>query len=109
MTKQTCDNEVLESGAMLNKSHADDEELARLSAALGHPSRVAILRLLREREVCICGEIVQLLPQAQSTVSQHLKVLRDSGWIIGATEGTRVCYSLDKNVLKRFGSLIRSL
>ena len=105
MKKPICDD-VLEKGVA---PHADDEEVARLSAALGHASRVAIVRLLREREVCVCGEIVEQLPLAQSTVSQHLKVLRDAGWIVGEVDGTRVCYQLDKSTLQRFGFLVRAL
>ena len=106
MKKPICDNEVLVKGVA---PHVDDEEVARLAAALGHASRVAIIRLLKEREVCVCGEIVEQLPLAQSTVSQHLKVLRDAGWIVGEVEGTRVCYHLDKDTLQRFGALIESL
>lgn len=106
MKKQNCDSEVLKDGVT---PHADDEEVARLAAALGHASRVAIVRLLREREVCVCGEIVEQLPLAQSTVSQHLKVLRDAGWICGEMDGTRVCYHLDKKTLQRFGALIQAL
>ena len=61
----------------------EDVSLAQLADAIGHPARVAILRLLKEREVCVCGEIVEVLPLAQSTVSQHLKVLKAAGWIQG--------------------------
>ena len=106
METNGCDNEVLESGV---PSRADDMEVARLAAALGHPARVAILRLLKDREVCICGEIVERLPLAQSTVSQHLKVLKDAGWIESETEGTRVCYNLGKDTLRRFNHLIDTL
>jgi ArsR family transcriptional regulator, arsenate/arsenite/antimonite-responsive transcriptional repressor len=88
---------------------ADDEALARLAQALGHPARVAIVRLLRDREACICGEIVEVLPLAQSTVSQHLKVLKDAGWVQGEVDGPRVCYCLNPATLKKFRTLIAGL
>ena len=62
--------------------------------ALGHPARLRILRTLAERGTCICGEIVDELPLAQSTVSQHLKVLKEAGLIAGEIEGSAVCYFL---------------
>lgn len=86
-----------------------DEQVAQLAAALGHPARVAIVRLLKARETCICGEIVQLLPLAQSTVSQHLKVLKEAGWIQGEVDGPRTCYCLNPSALERFQSLIGEL
>src|SRR5258708_40134405 len=84
----------------------DDEALARLAQALGHPARVAIVRLLKDRQSCICGEIVESLPLAQSTVSQHLKILKDAGWVQGEVDGPRVCYCLNATALKTFESLI---
>lgn len=72
-----------------------DEDLARMTRALGHPARIAILRTLAER-ACLCGEIVDVLPLAQSTVSQHLKVLREAGLVTGAVDGPRTCYTLDQ-------------
>jgi ArsR family transcriptional regulator len=87
----------------------DDEALAQLAQALGHPARVAIVRLLKERESCICGEIVAVLPLAQSTVSQHLKVLKQTGWIDGEVDGPRVCYCLNHRVLEKFQGLIETL
>jgi len=87
----------------------EDEALAQLAQALGHPARVAIVRLLKERETCICGEIVEVLPLAQSTVSQHLKVLRDTGWIQGEVDGPRVCYCLNPQTLDKFRNLLEAL
>ncbi len=72
-----------------------DEQLAAWAKALGHPARIAILRTLADREKCVCGEIVDVMPLAQSTVSQHLKVLRESGLIVGEADGPRSCYCLD--------------
>jgi len=88
--------------------HAD-EELAALAKAVGHPARVQILRLLVRREACICGDIVGELPLAQSTVSQHLKVLKDAGLIRGDIDGPRVCYCIEPRVLRRLKALVGSL
>jgi ArsR family transcriptional regulator len=86
-----------------------DESLSQLCAALGHPARLAIIRLLKERETCICGEIVEVLPLAQSTVSQHLKVLKDAGWIQGEVDGPRVCYCLNRSTFEKFKALTEAL
>jgi DNA-binding transcriptional ArsR family regulator len=88
---------------------AADEELAALSKAVGHPARVQILRLLARREECICGDIVDELPLAQSTVSQHLKVLKEAGLIRGEIDGPRVCYCIEPRTLRRLKALIGSL
>jgi ArsR family transcriptional regulator len=86
-----------------------DAELAMLAKALGHPARVQILRLLVRKEVCICGEIVEELPLAQSTVSQHLKVLKEAGLIRGDIEGPRVCYCIEPKALRRLKALVGGL
>jgi ArsR family transcriptional regulator len=86
-----------------------DEELAALAKALGHPARVQIIRLLVRRDACICGDIVDELPLAQSTVSQHLKVLKDAGLIRGDIDGPRVCYCIEPRALRRLKSLVGSL
>ncbi len=86
-----------------------DDELAVLAKAIGHPARVQIMRLLVRREACICGDIVDELPLAQSTVSQHLKVLKDAGLIRGEIDGPRVCYCIEPRTLRRFRALIGSL
>lgn len=72
--------------------------------ALGHPARLEILRILAERGTCICGEVVEVLPLAQSTVSQHLKVLREAGFVRGEVEGPKSCYCLDQKVIAQFRS-----
>ncbi|MBX7043552.1 MAG: metalloregulator ArsR/SmtB family transcription factor [Ignavibacteria bacterium] len=72
-----------------------DNKTAMFAKALSHPARVAILRLLATRNVCICGDIVDELPLSQSTVSQHLKELKNAGLIKGDIEGTSVCYCID--------------
>lgn len=86
-----------------------DEELASLAKALGHPVRVQILRLLTSRVSCVCGEIVDELPLAQSTVSQHLRVLKDAGLIRGEIDGPRTCYCLEPRGLRRLRVLIGGL
>ena len=88
---------------------AADEELAGLAKALGHPARVQILRLLVRRDACICGDIVDELPLAQSTVSQHLKVLKEIGLIRGEVDGPRVCYCIEPRTLRRFKALVGGL
>jgi ArsR family transcriptional regulator len=70
-----------------------------MAKALGHPARIAILRTLAGR-ACVCGEIVDVLPLAQSTVSQHLKVLKEAGWITGAIDGPRTCYALNRAAIE---------
>jgi ArsR family transcriptional regulator len=84
-------------------------ELALLAKALGHPVRVRILRLLLSREDCYCGQIVDELPLAQATVSQHLKVLKDAGLIKGETDGPRTCYCASRERLAEFESLAGEL
>jgi ArsR family transcriptional regulator len=75
-----------------------DEQIATMAKALGHPARLAVLRTLSTR-ACLCGEIVEELPLAQSTVSQHLKVLKEAGWITGAIDGPRTCYALNREAV----------
>ena len=86
-----------------------DQSLAVLCKALGHPARVAILKHLLQVDRCICGEIVEILPLAQSTVSQHLKQLKEAGLIRGEIEGPRICYCADKDRLAELKTLISSL
>src|SRR5512136_845705 len=86
-----------------------DEELATLAKALGHPARVQILRLLVRRNACICGDIVDELPLAQSTVSQHLKVLKEAGLVRGDVDGPRVCYCIEPRTLRRLKALVGGL
>jgi len=88
---------------------AADEELADLSKALGHPARVKILRILTRKESCVCGDIVDELPLAQSTVSQHLKILKEVGLIRGDVDGPRTCYCIEPRALRRLKALIGSL
>lgn len=86
-----------------------DLELAALAKALGHPARVQILRFLLSRDACMCGEINEVVPLAQSTVSQHLKVLKEAGLIVGEIDGPRVCYSPNPAALERLRQLVAGL
>ncbi len=86
-----------------------DLELAQLTKALGHPARVAIMRLLIARGECVCGAIVDELPLAQATVSQHLKVLKDAGLVQGEIDGPRVCYCVNPTTVRRLKELMGSL
>ncbi len=73
-----------------------DNRIARYAKALSHPARVAIVRLLVQKQACICGDIVDELPLSQSTVSQHLKELKAAGLIKGDIEGAKVCYCINE-------------
>jgi len=88
---------------------AADLDLARLGKALGHPARVAILKLLIARGECLCGAIVDELPLAQATVSQHLKVLKEAGLVQGEIDGPRVCYCVNPAGVRRLKEIIDGL
>jgi len=74
--------------------------------ALGNPIRFEIIKFLVTHPGCITGDIVEYLPIAQATVSQHLKVLRDAGWISGIIQGTATCYQLDEKNIGWFRSVV---
>ena len=95
--------------AMATDNTSDDQELANLAWALAHPVRVRIVRMLLQRETCICGEIVDEIPLAQSTVSQHLKILKESGIVQGEINGPKVCYCVAPTALQRLKTLIADL
>ncbi|WP_319774149.1 metalloregulator ArsR/SmtB family transcription factor [Breoghania sp.] len=84
-------------------SDFDDDKLAVCFKALGHPARLAILRALADEERCCCGDIVGRLPLAQSTVSQHLQILREAGLIRGKAEGRKSRYCLDRAAFLALG------
>src|SRR5246127_2101950 len=73
-----------------------DNKLAKYAKALAHPARIAILQVLIKKQACICGDIVDELPLSQSTVSQHLKELKEAGLIKGDIDGVKVCYCIDE-------------
>ncbi len=90
-------------------AEAEDQELAALAKALGHPLRVRILRVLKARQACVCGDLVEELPVAQSTVSQHLKILKEAGLVVGEVDGPRRCYCINPTALARLEALLGSL
>ena len=95
-----------------NIDYKEDEiNLARYAKALGHPARIAILKFLASENACFCGEIVDELPIAQATVSQHLKELKDAGLIQGSIEPPKVRYCIDpgnwKKVKKLFDDFLK--
>ena len=79
-----------------------DQQLAAQLKALAHPARLQIIKLLANRGECVCGEIVSVLPLTQSTVSQHLKILKEARLVIGTIDGPRSCYCLDEKALVAF-------
>ena len=79
-----------------------ENSLADFADAISHPARVAILKELARRQTCICGEIVEVLPLAQSTVSQHLKELLKAGLITGRIDGVKSCYCINWETFKKF-------
>jgi ArsR family transcriptional regulator len=81
----------------LDQPSSDKLRLARMLKALGNPIRFQIVEILARQQVCMTGEIVDKTPLAQSTISQHLKVLREAGLIRGEIEGPATCYCLDAN------------
>jgi len=94
---------------ILDRVSGADEELASLAKALAHPARVHILRILAGRTSCVCGDIVSRMPLAQSTVSEHLRILKAAGLIVGEVDGPRVCYCIDAAALDRLKSLVQEL
>ena len=86
-----------------------DEALAKLAWAIAHPARVRLLRLLLTRSSCVCGELVELMPLSQSTVSQHLKILKEAGVVQGEIDGPKVCYCVNEDGLARLKELVAAL
>jgi ArsR family transcriptional regulator len=86
-----------------------DRELATLAKALGHPARVRIMRQLLKTKACICGDIVLAVGLAQSTVSQHLKVLKSAGLIHGTIQGPATCYCVHPDAFGRLKTLLGDL
>ncbi|MDF3819566.1 metalloregulator ArsR/SmtB family transcription factor [Leptospira sp. 96542] len=79
----------------------EDQLVSEFTKLLAHPARLIILKVLAERRSCVCGEIVEVLPLAQATVSQHLKELKLGGLIKGEIEGNLSCYCIDWENLER--------
>ncbi len=95
---------MYDKGACMPKSKiaefsTSEVEIAEIAKALSHPARIKILKILAQENVCMCGEIVNLLPLAQATVSQHLKELKKTGLIKGEIEGPKTCYCIDTEMV----------
>lgn len=86
-----------------------DQELALLCKALAHPARIRLLRLLIVRKSCVCGELVDAMPLSQSTVSEHLRILKQAGLIQSEVDGSRVFYCVNLALLERLKKLIALL
>ena len=88
---------------------AVEQDVALLAKALGHPTRVRILRLLLAHDACYCGQLVDQLSLAQATVSQHLKVLKEARLIVGEIEGLRTCYCASRERLVELHDLLEGM
>lgn len=86
-----------------------EQSLAAFAKALSHPARIAILGVLARNNECMCGQIVEFLPLAQSTVSQHLKELKTAGLITGETDGPRSCYCINWKAFEKFNAEFNTL
>src|ERR1700712_2770434 len=86
-----------------------DNKIAKYAKARAHPARVSILQLLAKRQACVCGDIVEELPLSQSTVSQHLKELKEAGLITGEIEGAKVCYCIDAKEWKAAQAVLNQM
>ncbi len=89
-------------GATKTEHFTDKQNsIATMAKALGHPARIAIVEYLIKMNECICGDIVNELPLAQPTVSQHLKELKNAGLIKGSIEGNSICYCIDEKTIEK--------
>ena len=84
-------------------------QIAKMAKALGHPARIAIIEYLMKANQCICGDIVNELPLAQPTVSQHLKELKNAGIIKGSIEGNSICYCIDEETVSMLNSYFSNI
>jgi DNA-binding transcriptional ArsR family regulator len=109
--KPTCEENPIDFKEIGEMSiDACKKRLAELSKGLAHPMRVEIVRMLENKppeQRCVCGDIVDALPLAQSSVSQHLKVLKETGWIQGEIDGPRVCYCMVEGIMEYYLSLMK--
>jgi ArsR family transcriptional regulator len=97
---------------MLNKSTEfalDEQALAEFNKALSHPARIAILKVLTAKNGCMCGDIVEQLPLAQSTVSQHLRALKEAGLIKGEIDGPKMNYCLNRAHMQKFRAKMNAM
>ena len=103
-------NIAINMGASKIINYSEEELLiAKFAKALSHPARVAIIKLLLQKQSCVCGDIVEDLPIAQSTVSQHLKELKEAGLIKGNIDGASICYCVDTDVLQKANDILNKV
>ena len=96
-------------GATKTEHFTDKQNtIATMTKALGHPARIAIIEYLVKVDACICGDIVNELPLAQPTISQHLKELKNAGLIKGSVEGNSICYCIDEKAIERLKNYFTS-
>lgn len=88
---------------------AKENRIAELAKAIGHPARVAILNRLAQEKGCFCGDLVEVVPLSQSTISQHLKALKDAGVITGNGNGKSTCYCINEKTWNETVQLLTSL
>ena len=109
MSKCTPNDSACDPSPVKVLPDANAQTLADLAWAVAHPARVQILQILIRREACVCGEIVGQLPLAQSTVSQHLKILKEAGLVQGEVDGPKMCYCVNREALQELKTLIAAL
>lgn len=109
MAKKTTIKKKCDTRTVKLKPDPTAEDFASLAWAIAHPARIQIVRLLIGREACVCGEIVDQLPLAQSTVSQHLKILKESGLVQGEVDGPKVCYCINVEHLEKLKAFVAGL
>lgn len=105
--KRCCDLETATGDSP--SASVNVEEVAKLAWAIAHPARVRILTILLARKSCVCGELVDVMPLAQSTVSQHLKILKEAGLVQGEVDGPKVCYCVNQSAFARLKDLVAAL
>lgn len=91
------------------KTPLNTDRLAEICKALAHPARIQILSHLKAIDQCVCGQLVEVLPLAQSTVSQHLKILKIAGLIKGEVEGLRTCYCINHDALEELNTMLAAI
>ncbi len=93
----------------VDQNELSTENLSKIFKALSHPTRIRILRHLKKINECVCGEIVEIFPFSQSTISQHLKLLKDSGIVKGEINGPSTCYCIDHDIFNTFKKIVSDL
>ncbi len=93
----------------VEQNELSTENLSKIFKALSHPTRIRILRHLKKINECVCGEIVEIFPFSQSTISQHLKLLKNSGIVKGEINGPSTCYCINHDIFNKFKKIVSDL